>query len=40
VIDDFHLVKGKEIGALLNQIIKEELENLHIVVITRDNHKP
>lgn len=36
VIDDFHFVRGKEIGALLYQIVKEELNNLHIVVITRD----
>lgn len=36
VIDDFHLVRGKEIGALLNQIVKSLPDNLHIVVITRD----
>ena len=36
VIDDFHLVRGREISALLNQIVKEEIGNLHIVVITRD----
>ncbi|MEN6326082.1 MAG: LuxR C-terminal-related transcriptional regulator [Syntrophomonas sp.] len=36
VIDDFHLVRGKEIGALLKQIVKKQPDNLHIVVITRD----
>jgi LuxR family maltose regulon positive regulatory protein len=36
VIDDFHLVRGMEISALLNQIVKEELGDLHIVIITRD----
>lgn len=36
VIDDFHLVKSPQIGTLLSQIVKEEPENLHIVVITRD----
>jgi LuxR family maltose regulon positive regulatory protein len=36
VIDDFHLVKGPQIGTLLSQIVKEEPDNLHIVVITRD----
>lgn len=36
VIDDFHLVRGARIGALLAQIVKEEPDNLHIVVITRD----
>ncbi|MDD4239190.1 MAG: LuxR family transcriptional regulator, partial [Desulfotomaculaceae bacterium] len=36
VIDDFHLVKSLQIGQLLAHIVKEELHNLHIVVITRD----
>jgi len=36
VIDDFHLVNDRQIGGFLGHIIKEELENLHIVVITRD----
>jgi len=36
VIDDFHLVKGKEIGALLNQVAKKQPTDFHIVVVTRD----
>lgn len=36
VIDDYHLVKGRLVGALLKQIVQEEPENLHIIVITRD----
>ena len=36
VIDDFHLVRGPQIGALINLIAKERSENLHIVVVTRD----
>lgn len=36
VIDDFHLAKNPRIGEVLSQIAKEELENLHIVIVTRD----
>ncbi|MGE5578984.1 MAG: LuxR C-terminal-related transcriptional regulator [Bacillota bacterium] len=36
VIDDFHLAKNPGIGKILSQIAREELENLHIVVVTRD----
>lgn len=36
VIDDYHLVKSPQIGDFLSQIVREELDNLHIVVITRD----
>jgi LuxR family maltose regulon positive regulatory protein len=36
VIDDFYLVKGPQIGMLLNKIVIEEPDNLHIVVVTRD----
>lgn len=36
VIDDFHLVKSHHIGALLKQIVKEQPDNLHIAVVTRD----
>lgn len=36
VIDDFHLASNPEIGMLLIRIIKEEPDNLHIVIITRD----
>jgi LuxR family maltose regulon positive regulatory protein len=36
VIDDFHLVKGSQIGSLLTLIAREQPENLHIVVVTRD----
>lgn len=36
VIDDFHLVRDFQIGALLKHVVKEQPDNLHIVVITRD----
>jgi len=36
VIDDFHLVKSSQIGSLLTMIVREQPENLHIIVITRD----
>ncbi|HEX2937846.1 MAG TPA: LuxR family transcriptional regulator, partial [Ruminiclostridium sp.] len=36
VIDDFHFVKDTQIGSFLEQIVKEELGSLRIVVITRD----
>lgn len=36
VIDDFHLVKGSQIGSLLILIAKEQPENLHIAVVTCD----
>jgi LuxR family maltose regulon positive regulatory protein len=36
VIDDFHLAKNPRIGEVIVQIAKEELENLHIVIVTRD----
>jgi len=36
VIDDFHLVKGSQISSLLTLIAREQMENLHITVITRD----
>ena len=34
VIDDFHLVQDARIGTLLEWIVKEELDNLHIVIVT------
>jgi len=36
VIDDFHFVKDMQISRFLVRIIREKLENLHIVVVTRD----
>jgi LuxR family maltose regulon positive regulatory protein len=36
VIDDFHLAKNPRIGEVLSQIAREELENLHMVIVTRD----
>ncbi|MGM0454200.1 MAG: LuxR C-terminal-related transcriptional regulator [Thermodesulfobacteriota bacterium] len=36
VIDDYHLVKDRRIGQFLVSAVKEELQNFHIVVITRD----
>ena len=36
VIDDFHLVRSLQIGVFLAQLVKEEPDNFHIVVITRD----
>lgn len=36
VVDDFYLVKSPQVGDFLARIAKEELDNFHIVVITRD----
>ena len=36
VLDDFHLVKHRQIGEFLAQLVKEELDGLHIILITRD----
>lgn len=36
VIDDFHLVKSPQIGSFLTLIAREQPENLHIAIITRD----
>jgi len=36
VIDDFHLAKDLMIGSLLRRIVGEQLDNLHMVIITRD----
>ncbi|MPM03543.1 HTH-type transcriptional regulator MalT [bioreactor metagenome] len=36
VLDDFHFVKGTQIGSLLVQIAKRKPRNLFIVIITRD----
>lgn len=36
VIDDYHLVKSSQISEFISQIVKEQLNNFHIVVITRD----
>lgn len=36
VLDDFHLAKDPKISALLKQIVKLQLDNLHIALITRD----
>ncbi|MDP4093420.1 MAG: LuxR C-terminal-related transcriptional regulator [Bacillota bacterium] len=39
VIDDFHLSPDLSINKLMYQVIFEKIENLHIVVITRDTTK-
>jgi len=36
VIDDFHLVKGPQIGSFLTLIAREQPENLHIAIVMRD----
>jgi LuxR family maltose regulon positive regulatory protein len=36
VIDDFHFVKDEQIGGFIVRLIKENPENLHTVIITRD----
>jgi LuxR family maltose regulon positive regulatory protein len=36
VIDDFHLVKGHQIGAFLYQLVKNQPDNLYITIVTRD----
>ncbi len=36
VMDDYHLVKGTQIGSLLIQIAKNKPRNLSVVIITRD----
>lgn len=36
VIDDFHFTEGQPLGHFLSRLVMEEIENLHLVVITRD----
>lgn len=36
VIDDYHLSKGTELFSFIKQIVLEEMDNLHIIIITRD----
>jgi LuxR family maltose regulon positive regulatory protein len=36
VIDDYHLSENLQVNKLFKQIVMERLDNLHIVIITRD----
>lgn len=36
VIDDYHLLKGTELFNFIKSVVLEEVDNLHIVIITRD----
>lgn len=36
ILDDYHLLKGNKLFNFIKQIIFEEIDNLHIIIITRE----